>query len=149
MRIDGVISRKICEMVVQITVAGLISSHVRHHYAEAGIGVELVVLNRFLGCLEVGPVRQVALVDLLEQDSVGVHGLLLQVTHEAVAEALRDGQVPDRAAAIDALMHAVVELPTLLQAMEQGEPVGSLSALSTALRAVLAFGDFYHAAAAD
>jgi chemosensory pili system protein ChpA (sensor histidine kinase/response regulator) len=62
-----------------------------------------------------------------------------EVAHgmEAVAEALRDEQVPDRAAAIDALMHAVVELPTLLQAMEQGEPVGSLSALSTALRAVL------------
>ena len=56
---------------------------------------------------------------------------------EAVAEALRDEQVVDRDPAIDALMHAVVELPTLLLAMEHGEPAGSLAALSSALRAVL------------
>ena len=50
---------------------------------------------------------------------------------ENVAEALRDDVLPERDAAIDALMHSAVELPTLLEAMEQGEPVASLSALST------------------
>mmetsp|Transcript_1575 Transcript_1575/g.2183 ORF Transcript_1575/g.2183 Transcript_1575/m.2183 type:complete len:252 (-) Transcript_1575:39-794(-) len=72
-------------MVIQVAMAGLIGANVSHHVAETRILVQLVILDGLLACLHVLPMRQITLVHLLEQDSVGVDGLLLEVANVAMA----------------------------------------------------------------
>ena len=62
-----------------------ISPHMRNHLSKTSVVAELVVLASFIGRPHLRPVRQVAFIDLVQDDRVGVHGLLLKVADVAMA----------------------------------------------------------------
>jgi len=83
--VDLLVERNVGEVMVQVSVAGLIGSHMHHHVSESGIICQLIVLSRLFFGLHVGPDRQVTFVNLFQEDCVGVHSLFLQVAYISVA----------------------------------------------------------------
>ena len=80
--VDLIVALNVSEVMVQVSMTGRISSRMDHYVAETGILRQLVVLYGLLVAgLHAGTLRQVSLVDLLQQDSVRVHDLLLYVAH--------------------------------------------------------------------
>ena len=81
------VERLVSEMMVQISMAGLIGSNVCNHVSEAGIFMKLIVLYSFLISFHFKPVLQsrVFSVQLFEQDCISVNSLLLEVADPAMA----------------------------------------------------------------
>ena len=88
--IDVFVAGDVRKVMVEVTMASLVCSDVRDNIAEGCVISEMVVLSRFFTRAKRRPVREIALINLLEDDGVGVNSLLLKVANEAVTGAWRD-----------------------------------------------------------
>mmetsp|Transcript_81951 Transcript_81951/g.171496 ORF Transcript_81951/g.171496 Transcript_81951/m.171496 type:complete len:234 (+) Transcript_81951:371-1072(+) len=86
---------QVAEVVVGVPMGALVGPDALEDVPEHGVLGEVVVHSGHSGRGQVREHGQSSTVDLLEQGGVGVHGLFLQVAHEAVAEAGAD-QIHDR-----------------------------------------------------
>ena len=109
----------------------LVRAHVQEQVAHGALALgHLPVVDGDVGHLEVwvGPLGQVAGVDLLDDAAVGVDGLLLEVADEAVAGARGEEVRQEHAVEEDALRADDGHLhePARLGQLEEGEQVHAL-----------------------
>lgn len=112
------------KVMVQISVAGLVGTHVRDHVPKGRVRWQLIVLDSLGGCWHVFPVIQFAVVDLLQEDSVGVHCLLLEVANKSMARRWRNHvrqEVPIEKDSLCCGDHESVEDPWVAQSQEKEE----------------------------
>lgn len=92
MRLDILIKWYVSEVMIQVSVTGLICSNIRDHISEACIFRHIVVFDSLLGSLHVEPVTKVgvAIIQLFQHYGVGVDSLLLEVSHKPMTRGRRD-----------------------------------------------------------
>ena len=73
------------EVMVEISVAGLVGSNIQDHVPEGCIFRHLIVVDGLLGCAHGLPNLKSAVVDLIEHDSVSMHSFLFKVSYKSVA----------------------------------------------------------------
>ena len=80
---------QISEMMIQVSVTGLVCADVQDHISESGVLFHMVILDGLIGSPHLLPHLQIAIVDLLEHHRVGVHGLFFKIAHKPVAKRRR------------------------------------------------------------
>jgi hypothetical protein len=75
----------VTEMMVNLSVAGFISSDGQDHIPHHRILRQLVVVDGFLGGSHIGPSRYLSIIDCFEHHCVGVNCFFLKITNKSVA----------------------------------------------------------------
>ena len=122
---------QICQRVVDLAMLRLVGPHVEHQMPHRALVLgHLPVVDRNVGNLKVGigPLGQVAGLDLLDDAAVGVHGFLLDVADEAVARPRRQQVREEHAVEEDALRAQDGHLhePSRFGELHEGEEVHPL-----------------------